>query len=184
MSMKEHVPGNFVELYSAEEIQGMVDRVATQIRAAYSASDEIVCVGVLKGAWIFHSDLVRSLNRPVQIDFIRASSYGHGTESSGIVRILKDIETDIRGKHVILVEEIIDSGRTLKFIRERLLQSGPKSVKIAALLDKKERREVECEADFLGTVVPNHFVVGYGLDWAEKFRNLQAIYRVEGEKLH
>lgn len=182
--MKEKVPENFVELYSAEQIQKMVQKVASEIRNSYSENDEIVCIGVLKGAWIFHSDLVRALDRPVQIDFIRASSYGRGTESSGVVRILKDIETDIRDKHVIVVEEIIDSGRTLKFIRERLLQGSPKSVKIAALLDKKERREVECEADFLGTEVPNHFVVGYGLDWAEKFRNLQAIYRVAGEKLH
>jgi hypoxanthine phosphoribosyltransferase len=182
--MKEQVPENFVELYSAEQIRGMVDSLAKVIRSHYPENAEIVCVGVLKGAWIFHADLVRALNRPVQIDFIRASSYGHGTSTSGSVRILKDIEADIRGKHVLLVEEIIDSGRTLKFIKERLAQSEPESVKIVALLDKKERREVDCEADFVGTVVQNHFVVGYGLDWGEKFRNLQAIYRVEGEKLH
>jgi len=182
--MKEIVPSNFVELYSADQIQGMVEKIASEIREAYPDDADIVCVGVLKGAWIFHADLVRSLNRPTQVDFIRATSYGGGTETSGVVRILKDIETDIRDKHVILVEEIIDSGRTLKFIKERLLQSGPKSVKIAALLDKKERREVDCVGDFVGTIVPNHFVVGYGLDWAEKYRNLQAIYRVEGEKLH
>ncbi len=182
--MKDHVPDNFVELYGAEQIRSMIEGLAEKIRKEYPANEELVCVGVLKGAWIFHADLVRALNRPVQIDFIRASSYGHGTSTSGVVRILKDIETDIRNKHVLLVEEIIDSGRTLKFIKERLAQSEPKSVKIVALLDKKERREVECEADFVGTVVPNHFVVGYGLDWGEKFRNLQGIYKVEGEKLH
>jgi len=182
--MKENVPDNFVELYGADAIRKMVEAIAQKVRSEYPAGEEIVCVGVLKGAWVFHADLVRALNRDVRVDFIRATSYGHGTESSGVVRILKDIETDIRDKHVLVVEEIIDSGRTLKFIKERLMQSGPKSVKIAALLDKKERREVECEADFVGTVVPNHFVVGYGLDWGEKFRNLQAIYRVQGEKLH
>lgn len=182
--MKETVPSNFVELYSSSDIQKMVEAVAEQVRKAYPADEEIVCVGVLKGAWVFHADLVRALNRDVRIDFMRATSYGHGTTTSGVVRILKDIETDIRGKHVLVVEEIVDSGRTLKFIKERLLQSEPKSVKVAALLDKKERREVEFEADFVGTVVPNHFVVGYGLDWGEKFRNLQAIYKVEGEKLH
>lgn len=182
--MKEKVPANFVELYGADAIRKMVEDIATKIRAEYPEDEEIVCVGVLKGAWIFHADLVRAINRDVRVDFMRASSYGHGTASSGLVRILKDIETDIRDKHVLVVEEIIDSGRTLKFIKERLLQSAPKSVKIVALLDKKERREVDCEADFVGTVVPNHFVVGYGLDWGEKFRSLQAIYRVQDEKLH
>jgi hypoxanthine phosphoribosyltransferase len=182
--MKELVPENFVELYTKEDIQIMVNELAEKIRNSYSENDELVCVGVLKGAWVFHADLVRALNRPVQVDFIRATSYGHGTQTSGVVRILKDIETDISDKHILVIEEIIDSGRTLKFIKERLMQSHPKSVKIAALLDKKERREVECEADFVGTQVPNHFVVGYGLDWGEKFRNLQAIYKVEGEKLH
>lgn len=98
------------------------------------------------------------------IDFIRATSYGNGTETSGVVRI-KDIEVDISHKHILLVEEIIDSGRTLNFIKKRLENGGASSVKIAALLDKKERREVDCSADFLGSEVANHFVVGYGLDW-------------------
>jgi len=123
------------------------------------------------------------LSRDVQIDFMRAASYGHGTESSGVVRILKDIETDIRGKHVLLVEEIVDSGRTLSFIKERLRASEAKSVRIAALLDKKERREVPCDPEFVGAVVPNHFVVGYGLDWGEKYRTLESIYMVKDEVL-
>lgn len=178
------IPSNFEKLYSAEEIKKMVTRMAEQISAAYPANEEIICVGVLKGAWIFHSDLVRALNRPIRIDFIRASSYGGGTKTSGVVRILKDIEVDIRDKHVLLVEEIVDSGRTLSFIKQRLQSSAPKSVKIAALFDKKERREVECVPDFVGKEVENHFIVGYGLDWDEQYRNLDAVYKVVGEKLH
>ncbi len=169
----------FETLFSKEQIREMVLKVAFEINAHYPKTEPLVVVGVLKGAWIFHADLVRELNRPVTVDFIRATSYGHGTQSSGVVRILKDIEVDISGKHVLLVEEIIDSGRTLQFIRQRLQNGGALSVKIAALLDKKERREVDCNADFLGSVVANHFVVGYGLDWAENFRNLETIARVK-----
>ncbi len=182
--MTDHVPNNFEVLYSKEDIQKMVIEMAQKIEASYGPDEQIVCVGVLKGAWIFHADLVRALSRDVQVDFIRAASYGHGTQTSGVVRILKDIETDISGKHVLLIEEIVDSGRTLSFIKERLKQSNPKSVKIAALLDKKERREVPCDPDFVGSVVPNHFVVGYGLDWGEKYRNLESIFMVKDEVLH
>ncbi len=173
----------FITAISADEIRKMVLRMATEIDRAYDPAEPLVCVGVLKGAWMFHADLVREIRRPVTVDFIRASSYGHGTESSGVVRILKDIEVDIRGKHVLLVEEIIDSGRTLAFIKERLAQGGALSVKIAALLDKTERRVVDCSADFLGTTVENHFLVGYGLDWGENYRTLRDIYRVPEEKI-
>lgn len=182
--MTNEVPENFEILYSQQQIQSWVEKIAAEIEEAYPKGEEIVCVGVLKGAWIFHSDLVRALKREVRIDFIRAASYGSGTESSGSVRILKDIETEIENKHVLLVEEIVDSGRTLNFIKKRLANSGPKSVKIAALLDKKERREVPCDPDFVGAVVPNHFVVGYGLDWAERYRCLKDIYIVKDEVLH
>ncbi len=175
---------DFELVYSPEDIQKMTLKIAAAIEAHYPAEDTLVVVGVLKGAWIFHADLVRAMKRPVFVDFIRATSYGHGTESSGVVRILKDIEVDIRGKHVLLVEEIIDSGRTLSFIKQRLSQGGALSVKIAALLDKKERRVVPCEPDFLGSVVSNFFLVGYGLDWGEKYRNLPGIYKVLSEKLH
>jgi len=156
----------------------MVQKIAQEVDAYFPPSEPLVCVGVLKGAWIFHSDLVRQLKREVFVDFIRATSYGHGTQTSGLVRILKDIEVDIRGKNILLVEEIVDSGRTLSFIKKRLEDGGAKVVKIAALLDKRVRREVECMPDFLGSIVPDHFVVGYGLDWAENYRNLSEIYRV------
>jgi hypoxanthine phosphoribosyltransferase len=176
------VPANFKVLYSAEQIRKMVERMAAEIEQTYPAGEALVCVGVLKGAWIFHADLVRAMSRDVHIDFMRATSYGMGTQTSGVVRILKDIEVDIRDKHVLLVEEIVDSGRTLNFIKQRLESSGAKSVRIAALLDKKERREVECVPDFVGAVVPNLFVVGYGLDWGERYRNLDGVYAVQDEK--
>jgi hypoxanthine phosphoribosyltransferase len=174
---------NFELLYSAGEISVMTKKMAAEIEAHYPENEPLVCVGVLKGAWIFHADLVRAIKRPVTVDFIRAASYGHGTESSGTVRILKDIEVSIKDKHILLVEEIIDSGRTLDFIRKRLEHGGARSVKIAALLDKKERRVVKCDPDFCGAVVENFFLVGYGLDWGENYRNLDGVYKVPGEKL-
>ena len=177
--MSQQLDPRFEVLFTKEQIQSMVKKVAREINAYYPKNEPLVVVGVLKGAWIFHADLVRELDRPVTIDFIRATSYGHATESSGVVRILKDIEVDISKKHILLVEEIIDSGRTLNFIKNRLQNGGALSVKIAALLDKKERREVDCQADFLGSEVANHFVVGYGLDWAENYRNLESIVRVK-----
>jgi hypoxanthine phosphoribosyltransferase len=172
-------PGpNFEKLFTTGQIQDMVQKIADEVEAYFSKDEDLVCVGVLKGAWIFHADLVRKLRREVFVDFIRASSYGHATQSSGVVRILKDIEVDIRGKNILLIEEIVDSGRTLSFIKKRLEDGGARQVRIAALLDKRERREVDCTPDFLGQIVPDHFVVGYGLDWGENYRNLSEIYRV------
>ena len=178
------LPKNFEILYTREEIQEMVKKVAKDIDEAYPPGEELICVGVLKGAWMFLADLVREIKRPLTVDFMRATSYGHGTKSSGTVRILKDVELDLKGKHVLLVEEIIDSGNTLSFIKNRLSSAGAKSVKIAALLDKKERRVVDCSPEFCGSVVPNYFLVGYGLDWGESYRNLGEIYQVMDEKLN
>ncbi len=178
------LPSNFKILYTRDQIQSMVALMAAKIDASYPQGEELVCVGVLKGAWMFLADLVREVKRPLTIDFIRASSYGNSTQTSGTVRILKDIEVDIRGKHVLLVEEIVDSGRTLSFIKDRLAGGGALSVRIASLLDKRERREVECMPDFCGAIVPNHFLVGYGLDWGESYRNLGEVYQVVDEKLY
>ncbi|HVJ64577.1 MAG TPA: hypoxanthine phosphoribosyltransferase [Bdellovibrionota bacterium] len=182
--MKTQLPSNFKILYTREQIRSMVSLMAAKIDANYPVEEELVCVGVLKGAWMFLADLVREIKRPVTIDFMRATSYGNRTQTSGTVRILKDIEVDIRGKHVLLVEEIVDSGRTLNFIKERLTGGGALSVKIASLLDKRERREVECMPDYCGAIVPNHFLVGYGLDWGESYRNLGEVYQVVDEKLY
>jgi hypoxanthine phosphoribosyltransferase len=155
----------------------MVKGLADQISKDYRQSDLLV-VCILKGAFMFLSDLVRHLRIPVQIDFARLASYGAGTKSSGLIEIIKDIETSIEGKDVLIVEDIIDSGRTVRFLKERLALSKPRSVRVCALLDKKARREVEVEADYIGKEVDDVFIVGYGIDFNEAYRNLPEIYYV------
>ena len=127
---------------------------------------------------MFLSDLIRHLKIPAKIDFVRLASYGAGMETSGIIEITKDIEIPIEGKDVLIIEDIIDSGRTLQFLKDRLFLANPRSVKICALLDKKARREIEMEADYLGIEVDNVFIVGYGIDFDEKYRHLPEIYYV------
>jgi hypoxanthine phosphoribosyltransferase len=150
---------------SHEQIASIVKDLADQISKDYSGR-ELVLVCILKGAFMFLSDLVRHLQIPVQIDFVRLASYGTGMKTSGMIEITKDIEISIEGKDVLIIEDIIDSGRTLH------------SVKICALLDKKARREVEIEADYLGKEIDNVFVVGYGIDFNETYRHLPEIYYV------
>jgi len=164
-------------LVSSEEIAFLVKGLADRISKDYKGRD-LVLVCILKGAFMFLSDLVRHLDIPVQIDFVRLASYGSGTKTSGTIEITKDIETSIEGKEVLIIEDIIDSGRTLRFLRDRLSLSKPLSVKVCALLDKKARREVEIEADYLGKEVNDVFVVGYGIDFNEAYRNLPEIYYV------
>ena len=147
---------------SREEIQEIVKNLADQISKDYQGKD-LILVCILKGAFMFLSDLVRYLHIPVKIDFVRLASYGAQTKSSGLVEITKDIETPIEGKDVLIIEDIVDSGRTLLFLKERLELSHPKSVRICALLDKKARREVEIEADYVGKEIENVFVVGMEL---------------------
>lgn len=171
-------PKEFPCLFNSEDIKAMVEKIARGIETVIPEGEPIVCVGVLKGAWIFHSDLVREIRRPLSIDFVKASSYGSSMESSGVVRIDKDIETDLEGKHVFLVEDIIDTGRTLKFLKTRLSEAGAKSVRLVALLDKKCKRVVDCDADLVGAEIEDKFVVGYGLDWAERYRTLPDIHYV------
>ncbi len=155
-----------------KDIKQKVKEIAQRISDDYKNSENLVLVGVLKGAFIFLADLVRELKVPCEIDFIKVSSYGQTTESSGIVRIELDIKIDISGKDVIIVEDILDTGLTLKYIKELFLSRNPKSLKIAVLLDKYERRKVDIEVDYLGFKVPDKFLVGYGLDFAEKYRYL------------
>jgi hypoxanthine phosphoribosyltransferase len=164
-------------LLSREKISSIVDDLADQISRDYGER-ELVLVCILKGAFMFFSDLVRHIQIPVQIDFVRLSSYGAGTETSGKIEITKDIEISIEGKDVLIVEDMIDSGRTLQFLRNRLSLSNPCSVKICALLDKKARREVEIQADYIGKEVDNVFVVGYGIDFNEAYRHLPEIYYI------
>ena len=164
-------------LISREQIASIVRDLASRISGDYGQK-ELVLVCVLKGAFMFLSDLVRHLHMPVQIDFVRLASYGSGMKSSGRIEITKDIEVSVEGKDVIIVEDIIDSGRTIKFLKERLALSKPRTVKVCTLLDKKARREVEMEADYVGKEVDDVFIVGYGIDFNEAYRNLPQIYYV------
>lgn len=161
-------------LYSAEDLQACAKRLGKEISAAY-AGEEIVAVAMLKGAALFFADLVRQIKLPVQFDFMSASSYGCGAQSSGEVKITKDLSADIRGKHVLLVEDIVDTGCTLYNLLPLLARRGPKSLKLCALLDKPERRKFEVAIDFRGFAVPDEFLVGYGLDFAETYRNLPCV---------
>ena len=164
-------------LISREQIASIVRDLAARISADYGQS-ELVLVCVLKGGFMFLSDLVRHLRIPVQIDFVRLASYGSGMKSSGRIEITKDVEVSMEGKDVLVVEDIIDSGRTIRFLKERLTLSNPRSVKVCTLLDKKVRREVEMEADYVGKEVDDVFIVGYGIDFNEAYRNLPEIYYV------
>ena len=136
---------------------------------------EVIVVGILKGAVVFFSDLIRQIDMPIQIDFMVASSYGNGTESSGKVNIKKDLSVDIKGKHVLLVEDIIDSGITMSCLMAELQKRQPASLKLCALLSKPSRRQADVKIDFCGYDIPDEFVVGYGLDFAEKYRNMKVI---------
>ena len=168
------------KLFNEEEIRGAVKRLASAISADFPG-EEIVLVSVLKGSFMFTSDLAREMKGPVIIDFVRASSYGSHTATSGTVRLTKDLETDIAGKNVIIVEDIIDSGLTLRSIREILLARKPRSLKVCALVDKRARRQVEIEGDYVGFTIEDGFIVGYGIDYAEQYRNLSAIFVVDGK---
>jgi hypoxanthine phosphoribosyltransferase len=164
-------------LLSQEQIASIVQGLADRISKDYSGR-ELVLVCILKGAFMFLSDLIRHLRIPVQVDFVRLASYGAGMESSGNIEITKDIELPIEGKDVVIIEDIIDSGHTLQFLKDRIILSNPRSVKICALLDKKARREVEMKADYLGIEVDDVFIVGYGIDFNENYRYLPEIYYV------
>jgi hypoxanthine phosphoribosyltransferase len=161
-----------------EKIKQRVEQLGKEISSAY-LNQEVMMVGVLKGAFIFMADLVRGLTIPVKVDFVAISSYGFSSQSSGVVQIIKDIGQSITNQHVLIIEDIVDTGLTLHYLKERLLAREPKEVKICALLDKPARREVPLEVDYAGFVVPDAFLVGYGLDYQEKYRNLRDIFIIE-----
>ncbi|MDM8083508.1 hypoxanthine phosphoribosyltransferase [Cellulomonas cellasea] len=158
-------------LLTEEQINTRLDELAQQIDADYAGKDVLV-VGVLKGAVMVMADLVRRLHNSVEMDWMAVSSYGSGTKSSGVVRILKDLDTDLIGRHVLIVEDIIDSGLTLSWLLANLRSRGPESVEIATMLRKPDAAKVEVDVRYVGFDIPNEFVVGYGLDYAEKYRNL------------
>ncbi len=167
-------------LITKEEIDRKISELALQIEKEYKGK-KILMVCILRGAFLFFSDLVRKINLPIEIDFMAISSYGSDATSSGEVKVVKDLNERIEGKDVIIVEDIIDSGYTLTYLKNLFLQRNPKSLKICALLDKPERRKVEIEGDYVGFKIPNEFVVGFGLDYAERFRNLDSIYILKPE---
>ena len=154
-----------------EDIAKRIDELAAQIRRDYRGKNPLL-IGVLKGSFVFLSDLVRAMNIPAEIDFVRLASYGAGTESSGKIKLLKDIETPIKDRHVLIVEDIVDRGLTVRFLLDYLSFREPSSLKLCALFDKPSRRKVEVPIDYVGFTVPDEFVVGYGLDLDEKFRYL------------
>ncbi|MBR5155086.1 MAG: hypoxanthine phosphoribosyltransferase [Clostridia bacterium] len=157
-----------------------VGEIAEQINNEF-AGEKVIIVGVLKGSFMFMSDLIKKINLDTEVYFLKAESYGRGTETSGEVKITKDIETDINGENVIVVEDIIDSGFTMREVFKLLSARNPKALKLCSCLSKPDRRECEITIDYLGFEIPDEFVIGYGLDYAEKYRNLPYIGYIEVE---
>ncbi|HEY0890370.1 MAG TPA: hypoxanthine phosphoribosyltransferase [Nocardioides sp.] len=171
----EHVKDDLVEtLFTEAEIQQRIEEMARRIEADYDGKDLLI-VGVLRGAIMVIADLARALDRHVEIDWMAVSSYGSGTKSSGVVRILKDLDTDIAGRHVLVVDEIIDTGLTLSWLIANLSSRNPASIEIATLLRKPEAQSMPVDVKYVGWDIPNEFVVGYGLDYRERYRNLRDI---------
>jgi hypoxanthine phosphoribosyltransferase len=172
---ESHIEGDLVDvLYTEKQIQDRLGELAAAIEADYEGKD-ILLVGVLKGAVMVMADLARHFSRHVEMDWMAISSYGSGTKSSGVVRILKDLDTDISGRHVLVVEDIIDTGLTLSWLISNLNSRGPASVEICTLLRKPEAQQMSVDVKYVGYDIPNEFVVGYGLDFDERYRNLRSI---------
>ena len=166
------------QLISAKSIAARIESLAREIGAEFAGTDKLVVVGLLRGSFVFIADLVRELDLPVEVDFLEASSYGDSTESSREVRILKDLRAAIEGRDVLVVEDIVDTGHTLNHVTRYLLTRKPARLRTIALLDKPSRREVDFRADWIGFSIPDEFVVGYGIDYAQRNRNLPYIGKV------
>ena len=167
-----------ISVLNKDDIAKTVQILAQRISSEY-LDRELILVGVLKGAFVFLADLIRQITIPMEVDFIRVASYGGGTSSSETIRLSKDIELDIVDKDLLIIEDIIDTGLTLSWLIDYFKSLGPKTVKVCALLDKYERRKCDVDIDFVGHVVDKGFLVGYGLDYAEKYRNLPEIYHLK-----
>ena len=167
------------QIISEKAIMERVHQIADDISNQYK-SEVPILIGILNGSFIFASDLIRAMKIDCEIDFIKVSSYS-GTKSKGTIHLRKDISADITDRHVIIVEDIIDSGLTIRFIRDRLLDAQPKSVSIVTLLMKPELAEIDFDVNWVGFEIPPHYVVGYGLDYDQKFRNLRGIFRLGGK---
>jgi hypoxanthine phosphoribosyltransferase len=166
-------------LIPADDIAARIRSLAAEIARDHTAVGQVHLVCVLKGAFLFLADLVRALDMPVTLDFMALSSYAKGTTSSGEVRLLKDLDTALEGRHVIIVEDIVDTGLTLHYLQEILAARGPRSVKTACLLNKPSRRQIDIRVEYIGFTIEDHFVVGYGLDYAEAYRHLPYIAVLE-----
>ena len=175
MSQKPYIIDNMI---SAKSIAARIEQLAAEIEQEFADTDKLVVVGLLRGSFVFIADLVREINLPIEVDFLEVSSYGDAMESSREVRILKDLRGTIENRDVLIVEDIVDTGHTMKNVTEHILRRQPKRMRTIALLDKPSRREVDIKTDFLGFEIPDEFVVGYGIDFAQRNRNLPFIGKV------
>ena len=179
MSNPDHSKYVINDLISAKAIAARIEAMAAEIECIFADSKQLVVVGLLRGSFMFIADLVRELNLPVEVDFIETSSYGDSTQSSREVRILKDLRGEIKNKDVLVVEDIVDTGHTLQHVIKLLNSREPARLVVCALLDKPARREVDVQADLVGFEIPDEFVVGYGIDYAQRNRNLPYIGTVK-----
>jgi hypoxanthine phosphoribosyltransferase len=177
-SLLRMIDQNMKVLYSRERIAEEIQRLGREISADF-AGREIMLVGVLKGSFLFVADLIRALSVPSVVDFVRLASYGSETRSSGIIEFRKELEMSIRDRDVLIVEDIVDSGFTLECLYNKLLLQNPRSLKICTLIDKRGRREADIEADYVGIAMDDGFIIGYGMDYDERYRNLPDIYLVD-----
>ena len=167
-------------LFTKEEVEATVKKLAAEIRKDYQGKCPLL-IGILKGSFVFMADLIRLLNFPLEVEFITLSSYGRGRESSGKIRVVKGLRAPIKGRDVLVIEDIVDTGLTISFLLDYLRKKKPASLKLCALTDKPSRRQIPVTIDYLGFTVPNKFIVGYGIDWDERFRYLPDICFVEVE---
>jgi hypoxanthine phosphoribosyltransferase len=171
---------NLSVLLTTDQIRARVLELGREIAGDYGPGEDLHLVAILKGAFLFLADLVRGMERPVTLDFMAVSSYGKGTRSSGEVRMVKDLDSGLEGRNVIIVEDIVDTGLTLSYLQEILRARSPKSLRTACLLSKPSRREVDVGVEYIGFTIEDHFVVGYGLDYGERYRNLPYIGVITG----
>jgi hypoxanthine phosphoribosyltransferase len=167
-------------LFTRDEIEATVKKLAAEIRQDYHDKHPIL-IGVLKGSFMFMADLIRLLDFPLEVEFVRLSSYGHGSKTSGKIKLVQGVQSKIKDRHVLVIEDIIDTGFTTAFVLEHLGQEKPASLKLCTLTDKPARRKTPVNIDYRGLTVPNKFIVGYGIDWDERFRYLPDIYTMEDE---
>jgi hypoxanthine phosphoribosyltransferase len=166
------------KMISAKSIAARIEDLCDEIRREFADTDKLVVVGLLRGSFVFIADLVRELDMPIEVDFLEASSYGDSMESSREVKISKDLRGEIQGRDVLVVEDLVDTGHTLSHVKQLLQSRKPRKMKMIALLDKPSRRETEVKADWIGFEIPDEFVVGYGIDYAQRNRNLPFIGKV------